>query len=51
MRSYFKENIEKKIALKKCEVIKFIDRNKEQFTDVSWVRVKTFIFNEYRMKH
>lgn len=50
MLKYFKKNIENKTALKKNECEEFLETYKKQFENVGWVRVKTFIFNIYRMK-
>lgn len=50
MRSYFKQFINQKVALKKHQVEEFVASNTKQFANVDWVRIKTFIFNEYRNK-
>lgn len=47
MRHYFKKNIKEKKALKKNECIEFLNIYKKDFTNVNWLRIKTFIFNEY----
>lgn len=50
MKKYFKNAIETKRALRKAECETFIDAYKRDFDGVSWVRVKSFIFNEGRCK-
>lgn len=50
MRLYFKRHIQKKIAPKKHEVEKFKTCNKEVFETIDWIKIKTFVYNEYRQK-
>lgn len=51
MRQYFKNHIQKKVPPKKHEVEEFKTHNKKVFGTIHWVRIKTFVFNEYRAKH
>lgn len=50
MKTYFKSQITEKQALRKHECEEFIKVNKTDFKGVGWVKVKTFVFNEYRQK-
>lgn len=50
MRSHFKNQILSKKALKKYECEAFIKNYPNDFEEVTWLRVKTFVFNEYRLK-
>lgn len=48
MKQYFKENIKSRTALKKRECEVFLKKYLADFVGVGWIRVKTFIFNEYK---
>lgn len=50
MTKYFKTEIKQNKALRKDQCEKFIEKYKDDFAYVGWVRVKTFIFNESRRK-
>lgn len=50
MRQYFKRHIERNIAPKKHEVEEFKTRNNEVFGNINWIKIKTFVYNEYRQK-
>ncbi|CAH0549886.1 unnamed protein product [Brassicogethes aeneus] len=50
MQVYFKQQIKKKNALRKNECEEFLNKYKNKFKDVSWVRVKTFLFNACRLQ-
>lgn len=50
MLKYFKENVKKKIAPKKDDVEKFLAKH-SSFKGKSWVIIKAFIYNSYRMKN
>lgn len=50
MINYFQQNLKNKKALKKKECEEFLSKHKTEFDGVEWLRVKTFIFNEYRQK-
>lgn len=47
---FFKKNIEKKIAPKKEECLNFIRQNNKSFKECDWVRVKTLVYNTYRVQ-
>lgn len=51
MLHYFKENVKLKTALKKKECKDFLEKFQNDFVGVDWVRVKTFIFNVYRLNN
>nr|CAI5851328.1 unnamed protein product [Callosobruchus analis] len=47
---YFKDHIEKKIVPKKLECLEFIKANRKRFNPKDWVRIKTLVYNTYRLK-
>lgn len=47
--NFFKKHIEEKRAPKKEDCLKFIGMNKS-FSGSDWVRIKTFVYNTYRLK-
>lgn len=48
MKTYFREQIISKKALRKKECEDFVDSHRNDFDAVPWGRIKTFIFNEGR---
>lgn len=46
---YFKKHVEKNLAPKKDEVLKFIEKY-PTFKSNDWVRIKTLVYNTYRDK-
>ncbi|KAG5881868.1 hypothetical protein JTB14_008683 [Gonioctena quinquepunctata] len=48
MLRYFKHFIKDRKAPKKCEVEEFKLKEKEVFSNIDWLRIKTFIYNQYR---
>lgn len=46
MRKYFKTFLKTKTALRKQQCQEFLNKFPDNFVDVGWLRVKTFIFNE-----
>lgn len=49
LRNYFKENIMRKKAPRKEECEAFVNKH-ETFAKIGWLKIKTFVFNEYRVK-
>nr|CAI5817923.1 unnamed protein product [Callosobruchus analis] len=45
-----KKHVKNKIAPKKQECIDFINKNPYRFSPIDWIRIKTLVFNTYRMK-
>lgn len=50
MRKYFASQIKNKKALRKEECELFLEKFSKDFSNMGWLKVKTFIFNEYRLK-
>lgn len=50
MLNHFADNIKKKKCVRKDDCDKFLQKFANQFEGVSWMRVKTFVFNEYRSR-
>lgn len=49
MQQYFKNHIKKKIAPRKGECLEFKEKYSEKFENKSWLQIKTFIYNSYRV--
>lgn len=49
MQLYFKKNLRNKIAPRKAECLKLIQEKSDLFGDKTWVQIKTFIYNTYRL--
>lgn len=47
---HLKTHINKKIAPKKHECEELIKKHKNILKDVGWVRVKTLVYNSFRLK-
>lgn len=50
IRIFFKKHIKMKQSPKKMEVLKFMNDNKNLFQYKNWVKVKAFVYNEYRLR-
>lgn len=50
MRDFFKEAICSKKAPRKTECAAFLEKHSNLFQAVTWLKVKTFVYNEYRLK-
>lgn len=50
MLKYFKQFIKNKRAPKKQEIEDFKLKENELFANIDWVRIKTFIYNQYKDK-
>lgn len=48
MCNYFKNFITNKKAPKKKDVEEFKVNEKDLFQNISWLRIKTFVYNQYR---
>ncbi|KAG5865299.1 hypothetical protein JTB14_013795 [Gonioctena quinquepunctata] len=49
VREYFSNHIREKIPPRKQECTEFLKSHKEHFFNKDWIRVKTFVYNSYRM--
>lgn len=49
MLKYFKNHIAKKIPPKKAECLEFREKNLKEFESKSWLQIKTFVYNSYRV--
>lgn len=48
--SYFKQHLEERRAPKKKECLELISAHPDKFSIADWVRIKTLVFNTYRVK-
>lgn len=48
MLTFFERNIYEKKAPKKSEIEDFKNNNPSLFSDVPWVKIKMFVYNNYR---
>nr|CAI5849527.1 unnamed protein product [Callosobruchus analis] len=50
MLKYFQKNIIKCVAPRKQDCLDFINKNESIFKKEDWIRVKTFVYNTYRLQ-
>nr|CAI5858179.1 unnamed protein product [Callosobruchus analis] len=50
MLKYFQKNITKCVAPRKQDCLDFINKNESIFKKEDWIRVKTFVYNTYRLQ-
>ncbi len=48
VREYFRSQIENCVAPRKSECVRFKNVHRELFKDKSWVKIKVFVYNEYK---
>nr|CAI5852613.1 unnamed protein product [Callosobruchus analis] len=49
-RKYFSKHIQNKIAPKKLECEQFLEAHSQKFGSKNWLKIKTFVYNAYRLK-
>lgn len=49
MLQFFKNHIKKETAPRKGECLEFREKNLENFQTKSWLQIKTFVYNSYRV--
>nr|CAI5835430.1 unnamed protein product [Callosobruchus analis] len=49
-RKHFSKHIQNKIAPKKLECEQFLEAHSQKFGSKNWLKIKTFVYNAYRLK-